>query len=87
MADLKELRYEIDRADNEIVRLFERRMRLVEDVAKYKIENGMQVLDSRREGEKLKTLSEGEKMVISFLYFIELCKGEHNAENISCYLS
>lgn len=29
-----------------------------------------------------KTLSEGEKMVISFLYFIELCKGEHNAENI-----
>ena len=59
MADLKELRYEIDRADNEIVRLFERRMRLVEDVAKYKIENGMQVLDSRREGEKLKTLSEG----------------------------
>ena len=25
-----------------------------------------------------KTLSEGEKMVISFLYFIELCKGEKN---------
>jgi len=27
-----------------------------------------------------KTLSEGEKMVISFLYFIELCKGESTAE-------
>lgn len=59
MADLKELRREIDRTDNEIVRLFERRMQLVEDVAQYKIENGMQVLDSRREGEKLKSLSEG----------------------------
>lgn len=30
-----------------------------------------------------KTLSEGEKMVISFLYFIELCKGESVAENVS----
>jgi len=30
-----------------------------------------------------KTLSEGEKMVISFLYFIELCKGETTAEKAS----
>ena len=30
-----------------------------------------------------KSLSEGEKMVISFLYFIELCKGEVVAERIS----
>ena len=30
-----------------------------------------------------KTLSEGEKMVISFLYFIELCKGESTAEKVS----
>ena len=30
-----------------------------------------------------KTLSEGEKMVISFLYFIELCKGESIAEKAS----
>ena len=29
------------------------------------------------------TLSEGEKMVISFLYFIELCKGESTAEKAS----
>lgn len=59
MADLKELRRQIDQTDSEIVRLFERRMKLVENVAQYKIENGMQVLDSRREGEKLRTLSEG----------------------------
>lgn len=30
-----------------------------------------------------KTLSEGEKMVISFLYFIELCKGKLTAEKAS----
>lgn len=30
-----------------------------------------------------KTLSEGEKMVISFLYFIELCKGESTVKNAS----
>ena len=29
-----------------------------------------------------KTLSEGEKMVISFLYFIELCKGKSTAKTI-----
>lgn len=59
MADLKELRDEIDRTDDEIVRLFERRMCLVEEVANYKIENGMRVLDPRRENEKLNMLSEG----------------------------
>lgn len=33
------------------------------------------------EGNVFKTLSEGEKMVISFLYFIELCKGETKADS------
>lgn len=32
-------------------------------------------------GNVFKTLSEGEKMVISFLYFIELCKGETKADS------
>lgn len=30
-----------------------------------------------------KTLSEGEKMIISFLYFLELCKGRSNAQETS----
>lgn len=59
MTDLKKLRDEIDRTDRETVRLFEKRMRLVEEVAQYKIETGKPVLDMRREEEKLKTLSEG----------------------------
>jgi wobble nucleotide-excising tRNase len=39
---------------------------------------------------KFETLSEGEKTVISFLYFLELCKGKENddegvTEKNSCY--
>ena len=59
MDDLKKLRDEIDVTDKEIVRLFERRMRLVEDVAQYKIRTGKKVLDPGREAEKLKTLGTG----------------------------
>lgn len=45
-----------------------------EEEALYKLKRG----DS--EDDVFKTLSEGEKMIISFLYFIELCKGESAAE-------
>lgn len=49
MKSLEESRAAIDAVDKEIVRLFEERMTLCRDVAKYKIENGMQVLDRSRE--------------------------------------
>lgn len=49
MKSLEECRSEIDAVDREIVRLFEKRMQLCRDVAKYKIANGMQVLDRSRE--------------------------------------
>lgn len=56
MTDLQECRNEIDRIDSEIVRLFERRMKVSEDVAEYKIHTGKQVLDPVRERDKLKVL-------------------------------
>lgn len=56
MDELIKLRDEIDVTDQEIVRLFEKRMRLVEDVAQYKIRTGKKVLDPGREAEKLQTL-------------------------------
>lgn len=56
MTDLQECRKEIDRIDSEIVKLFEKRMKVSEEVAKYKIHTGKEVLDSRREQEKLKVL-------------------------------
>ena len=53
-------------------------------IEKYSEEEALYRL--KREGsdeDVFKTLSEGEKMVISFLYFIELCKGESTAEKAS----
>ena len=56
MLDLLEIRKQIDGIDSQMVALFEQRMQLCSDVAKYKIENGKQVLDRKREEEKLQTL-------------------------------
>ncbi len=51
--DLKEIRNELDEIDENLVRLFEKRMDLCREVAEYKIKTGMQVLDRKREMEKL----------------------------------
>ena len=53
MTDLQQYRQEIDRIDNEIVRLFEERMEVCEKVAEYKIQTGKQVLDPEREKVKI----------------------------------
>ena len=47
--DLLEIRKELDILDREIVHLFEKRMGLVEDVARFKLDTGKAVLDSKRE--------------------------------------
>lgn len=50
-------------------------------IEKYSEEEALYKLKrDNSEDDVFKTLSEGEKMVISFLYFIELCKGESVAE-------
>ncbi len=51
--DLGELRKEIDKIDEQIVSLYERRMDVCREVAQYKIENGKKVFDSAREREKI----------------------------------
>lgn len=40
MINLQECRDEIDKIDSEIIRLFEQRMKVAEDVAEYKIRTG-----------------------------------------------
>ena len=55
MSDLLQLRGEIDRIDREIVRLFEQRMEVTDEVGRYKIENGKKVFDREREREKIET--------------------------------
>lgn len=47
--NLSELRVQIDDIDSKLVELFLKRMEIVENVARYKIENGMQVFQSDRE--------------------------------------
>ena len=49
MKTLEEARAAIDAVDQEIVRLFEKRMTLCRDVAQYKIAHHMPVLDRSRE--------------------------------------
>lgn len=56
--DLAECRQEIDKIDDQILHLFEERMKVCEDVAQYKIHTGKKVLDPERERAKLKTLGE-----------------------------
>ena len=53
MIDLQESRRKIDEIDTEILRLFEERMRIAEDVARYKLETGKKVLDRERELQKI----------------------------------
>ena len=56
MKDLIELRQEIDEIDQQMVELFEKRMGVSAEVARYKIANGKKVFDKEREHEKLTML-------------------------------
>lgn len=49
MEDLNKLRSQINEIDDELIMLFKRRMEVVKKIAKYKIENSMDVLDRSRE--------------------------------------
>lgn len=53
MAALEELRQQLDEIDDQIVKLYEDRMRICAQVGKYKIRNGRKVADRQREREKL----------------------------------
>ena len=56
--DLKDCRIEIDKINNEMLTLFIKRMRLSEQVAKYKAENGLPVFDSEREKQILDEMAQ-----------------------------
>ena len=55
--DLLELRKEIDEIDGQIVELFEKRMKIAEDVAAYKMESGKRVVDKVREKQKVQKIA------------------------------
>lgn len=58
MASLEELRKELDEIDEQIVALYEDRMRVCGEVGEYKIEAGKKVFDKAREVEKLASVSQ-----------------------------
>ena len=51
--DLLDYRRELDELDAEMVRLFVRRMEIVQGIGQYKKEHHLPVLDAQREREKL----------------------------------
>ena len=55
--DINELRLDIDKIDNEMIKLFEERMHVAAQIAEYKQENNLPVLDPQREREKLHSVS------------------------------
>lgn len=57
MSDLDKYREQIDETDRQIVQLFEKRMKLSEDVARYKIQSGKAVYDAKREKQKIESVS------------------------------
>lgn len=65
MPDLSEIRQKIDELDRGIVDLYEQRIKLCEEVARYKIGTGKKVLDKEREKEKLVAI---EKLVADEKY-------------------
>ena len=56
--DINELRSQIDSVDKELVELFKKRMNIAADVAEYKRQNGMKVLDAARERALLAKVSD-----------------------------
>lgn len=57
MASLEELRHRLDVIDDQIVKLYEERMKVCAAVGIYKIKNGKKVLDRKREKDKLRDVS------------------------------
>ncbi len=56
--DLRECRSEIDKINKDMLRLFLRRMEISDNVAKYKAENGLPILNRAREREILAEMTE-----------------------------
>ena len=85
--ELEELRKEIDEIDDELLKLFLKRMETASKVADYKKENNLSTLQKGREREIMKRISEksGEEMEeysrILFSTLMDLSKGYQNKRN------
>lgn len=58
MRSLESLRKELDVIDKQLVELYEQRMQVCEQVAEYKRQNDLPILDQERESEKLQAVAD-----------------------------
>ena len=72
MFDLDTARKELNCIDENMKKLFLRRMEIVKDIAAYKKENNLPIFDANRENEMKKRLAEGtEEVKDYYLNFLE----------------
>ncbi len=82
--DIKDLRVEIDKINEEMVKLFSKRMDVAEKIAEYKIENKLPVRDTERERQLLNEVSNmaGEEMApytrVLFTTMLDLSRSYQN---------
>lgn len=66
MLTLEELRAQIDKLDNELLKIFEKRMKIADEIGTYKKKNNIAILQTKRWDEILKRhTAEGQKMGLS----------------------
>ena len=78
MNKIEKARVTINEIDREIASLFEKRMKAVEDVISYKIENNLPIFDEKREQEVIKknsSLIQDEKYKE---YYVEFSQFSHD---------
>ena len=74
MNELENLRERIDKIDKELIALFEERMNVVNDIAKYKIKNNLPILNQNREDiviSKVKAIVKNKEYTDSAIDFIK----------------
>ena len=74
MNELENLRERIDTIDKELIALFEERMNVVNDIAKYKIKNNLPILNQNREDiviSKAKAIVKNKEYTDSAIDFIK----------------
>ena len=82
--ELNDYRQKLDKIDDELLSLFIERMNIAAEIAAWKKENSLPVLDVRREKEKLRTLEEkspeefSDYTVSLFSLIMELSRSQQN---------
>lgn len=81
--DLKELRKEIDEVDSQLLKLLTKRMGISKQVAEYKIQNNIPVLNQQRENEILDSIAErsgelADSMKIIYATIMDVSRAEQH---------